>query len=84
VALAVSAEGALLYGLALFGALLIGPGAVTLLKGQRDLFLAGLLAGGLVWWITAFRLARPDSWWARRFYEPAKLERARRRYLYSE
>jgi hypothetical protein len=30
--------------------------------------------------VTAFRLARPSSWWARKRYEPRKLERSRERY----
>ena len=29
---------------------------------------------GFVWWIAAFRLARPESWWARRLYGPKKVE----------
>jgi hypothetical protein len=49
-------------------------------EGERVLFLAGLVVGGLAWWITAFRLARPSSWWARRFYGAAKLQRAQDRY----
>jgi hypothetical protein len=56
------------------------PATITWLKGQRLLFLAGFVFGGLVWYITALRLARPDSWWARRFYDATKLERAQKRY----
>lgn len=77
---AVSTGAAVAYGVAVFGLLLVMPGTITLLKGQRLLFFGGLLFGGIVWWITAFRLGRPDSWWARRFYGTEKLARAQRRY----
>jgi hypothetical protein len=56
------------------------PAVVTALKGHLALFLAGFLLLGLVWLIAAFRLARPNSFWARRFYGPEKLERSRLRY----
>ena len=71
--------GALAYGLSLYLMLLVVPGIVTLLKGQRLVFVAGLVLAGTVWVVASFRLARPDSWWARRFYSGAKLDRARRR-----
>ncbi len=77
--IAVSTPVAIAYAVALFS-LIVVPGAVTLLKGQHVLFLAGLLAGGLVWVITALRLARPESWWARRFYDTEKTRRALERY----
>lgn len=68
------------YVVALFLLLLVIPGAVTLLKGQVLLFVAGVFTLALVWTVASFRLAKPDSWWARRFYDEAKLARARRRY----
>ena len=77
---AVSTPVAIAYGVALFAVLLIIPGTITWLKGQRALLATGLLAGGLVWWITAMRLARPGSWWAERFYDEAKLARSVERY----
>ncbi len=49
------------------------PGLVTALKGQWLLLAAGLLVGGLVWLIVAFRLAGPKSFWARRVYDEDKL-----------
>lgn len=56
----------------------IAAGAITLLKRKW-----GSLAVGLffvpVWIVAALRLARPDSWWARRFYSKQRRERARRR-----
>jgi hypothetical protein len=68
------------YALALFLLLLVIPGAITLLKGQVLLFVAGAFTLALVWTVASFRLAKPDSWWARHFYDEAKLARARRRY----
>jgi hypothetical protein len=56
------------------------PAVVTALKGHLALFVAGFLLLGLVWLIAAFRLARPNSFWARRFYGPEKLERSQARY----
>jgi hypothetical protein len=70
---------AIAYGVALW-ALLIVPMVVTILKRQWLLFAAGWVAIGTVWWFAAFRLADPDSWWARRFYGEAKRARARERY----
>lgn len=51
--------------------------AVTIAKGRRTLVLAGLLLLFPLWWYGAIALAAPDSWWSRRFYRGAKLERAR-------
>ena len=76
----VSDLGAVVYGTSLWLVLIVLPGAVTWLKGQRALFWAGLLLMGLVWSVAALRLARPNSWWATRFYGERKLLRARRRY----
>jgi hypothetical protein len=53
--------------------------------------IACFLKGKLIWgvfglyippiaMVTAFRLARPNSWWARKRYDAAKLERSRERY----
>ena len=60
--------------------LVLTPAVITALKGQWALFGAGFLLLGMVWAVAAFRLARPDSYWARRFYGPDKLGRARARY----
>jgi hypothetical protein len=78
--LATSTGVAVVYTVALFVVLIVGPMIVTALKRQWLLFAAGWLTVGLVWWIASLRLARPDSWWARRFYGPDKLARAQRRY----
>ena len=61
-------------------ALVLVPAIVTGLKGQWVLLGAGFLLLGFVWMIAAFRLARPNSYWARHFYSPEKLERSRARY----
>lgn len=43
----------------------------------------GMIAGGLIvhvlWYVGAIRLAKPNSWWARRFYSGSKLEEAQAR-----
>jgi hypothetical protein len=78
--LAVSNVVGVAYGLGLMTLLVIAPSTVTALKRHWLLFAAGWLTVGGVWWIAALRLARPDSWWARRFYGPEKLARAEARY----
>jgi hypothetical protein len=42
-------------------------GLVTLLKGRLAWFLIGFIVGGLIWPITAWLPATPDSPWAARF-----------------
>jgi hypothetical protein len=70
---------AVAYGLAWLAIVMI-PAVITWLKGQRLVFFAGLLFAGIIWLVAAMRLARPDSYWARRFYGPDKLARSKRRY----
>lgn len=77
---AVSNGVAIAYGVGLWVVLIIGPATVTAVKGQWALFGAGWFTLGLVWWIAAFRLARPESWWARHLYGSKKLARAEARY----
>lgn len=79
--LAVSTGVAIAYGVGLF-MLFIGPATATAVKGQWRLFDAGFgHPGGIfVLWITAFRLARPESWWARHLYGAKKRARAEARY----
>lgn len=77
---AVSTGVAIAYGIGLWVVLIIGPATVAALKGQWALFDAGFFTLGIAWWITDFRLARPESWWARHFYGPKKLARAEARY----
>lgn len=77
---AVSTGVAIAYGIGLWVVLIIGPATVTGLKGQWRLFDAGFNTVGFVWWFTVFRLARPESWWARHFYGQRKPARAEARY----
>jgi hypothetical protein len=71
--------GDILY-LILLWAICLTPAVVTALKGQVALFVAGFLTLGLVWVIACFRLAKPNSPWARRFYGEEKMRRSRQRY----
>lgn len=77
VALSAAVGGAIVVA---FFALLAVSAVVTALKGQWPLFVAGFLVGGIVWFIAASRLARPDAYRAHRFYGPQKMERSRARY----
>ncbi|GAA3510927.1 hypothetical protein [Actinocatenispora rupis] len=54
------------------------PVVITGLKGKQGMVFAGLFLHP-VWWVGAIRLAKPDSYWARRFYPPEKMDRARAR-----
>jgi hypothetical protein len=56
------------------------PAGITWSKGQRAAFFLGFLILGMVWVVAACRLARPSSWWARRFYGPEKMQRALNRF----
>lgn len=78
--LAVSTGVAIAYGIGLWVVLIVAPATITALKGQWALFGAGWLTLGMVWWIAALRLARPESWWAGHFYDPDKLARVQARY----
>lgn len=54
----------------------VTPAAITWSKGQRLVFALGFVLPGIIWIVAALRLARPSSWWARRFYGPRKMQRA--------
>ena len=56
-------------------AALLAAGVVTALKGKWGVLVVGLLVGP-AWLLGAIRLARPDSFWARRFYGAEKRRRA--------
>jgi hypothetical protein len=58
----------------------LGPVTVAEMKGHTTLVTAGWYTLGIAWWIAAFRLALPDSWWARHFYGPDKLARSEVRW----
>lgn len=57
----------------------VGPVMISFLKGKRHLGLLGMLVP-LLGLVGAIRLAKPTSFWARRFYSEARLERARDRF----
>ncbi len=57
----------------------VGLCIICLLKGKNAMGLLGL-AVPLLGWIGAFRLAKPMSFWARRFYSDRKLGRAESRF----
>jgi hypothetical protein len=55
---------------------------INVMKGKPGMALAGLLLH-VTWYIGAIRLAKPGSWWARRYYvglNDDKLDRAIARY----
>ena len=55
---------------------------VGCLKGRYALSLVGLFVlFGIPALLAATRLARADSWWARRYYDHDKLDRSEQRYL---
>lgn len=58
---------------------LLGPAVITALKGKSGMVLLGLLLHP-IWWFGAAMLAKPDSFWAGRFYDERKMARARRRF----
>lgn len=56
-------------------------GSIGLLKGRGALFLGGVMTlGAILWIVAASRLARPDSWWAGRFYAAGQLADAQVRF----
>jgi hypothetical protein len=66
--LAVSTGVQIAYVIALVVILFLGPATVAELKDGDSLLLgAGWSSLGITWCVAAFRLAKPDSWWARHF-----------------
>jgi hypothetical protein len=57
----------------------VAAAVVTALKGKPWFFLLGLVIGWC-WIFGSLRLAKPNSWWARRFYDDAKLTQSRMRF----
>ncbi|HET9254135.1 MAG TPA: hypothetical protein VFO16_02900 [Pseudonocardiaceae bacterium] len=51
----------------------------TAMKGKWGFFAIGWIFP-IFWIVGAIRLAMPDSYWARRFYSPAKMNEARYRF----
>ena len=54
------------------------PSFVCWLKGKRRWAVIGFFSAWHL--VAAYRLAKPDSWWARRFYDDAKRRRASERF----
>jgi hypothetical protein len=57
----------------------IVPSIVCWMKGKRRWAVFGFFTAWHV--VAAFRLAKPESWWARKFYDEAKLAQAKARYF---
>jgi hypothetical protein len=67
--------------LALIAVTWLSCSALCALKGRRAYAVGNLLVvGTLAGWFGAARLAKPESWWARRFYGPDKLAQATLRH----
>jgi signal peptidase I len=62
--------------LAAYIAVLLAAGVVTGLKGKWGTLAVGVLTG-IPWFFGAVRLAKPQSWWARRYYGDETMSRAR-------
>jgi hypothetical protein len=59
--------------------IVIGLVAINVLKGKPWLAALGLVVH-ICWYVGAIRLAKPDSWWARRYYDEDKLHRSQVRF----
>ncbi|WP_051183000.1 hypothetical protein [Nocardia vinacea] len=70
---------AALLGITAFAFLLALPIVVTALKGKFGMLALGVFIHP-IWWFDAIRLAKPNSYWARRFYDANKLQRADDRF----
>ena len=72
-----------LAGLLFYGTILVLNSSLSglcMLKGKFVLGgITAIIGGPYFNTCGAIRLAKPDSWWAQRYYGPAKLERARAR-----
>jgi signal peptidase I len=64
--------------LAAYVVILLAAGVVTALKGKWATLVVGLFTG-IPWLFGAVRLAKPRSWWARRYYGERAMSRARAR-----
>jgi signal peptidase I len=64
--------------LAAYTAVVLAAGVATALKGKWATLVVGLVAG-IAWLVGAVRLAKPRSWWARRYYGERAMRRARAR-----
>jgi hypothetical protein len=62
--------------LAVYAAVLLAAGVITALKGKWATLIVGLVS--FAWLFGAVRLARPNSFWDRKFYDERQRQRARR------
>jgi hypothetical protein len=59
----------------------LGLLVTTFLKGKTWMAVISIVIGGpFVTIFGAARLAKPNSWWARRFYDPTKISRSHTRF----
>jgi len=65
--------------LVIIGVAILSLPTICALKGKWGFALAGVIIH-VLWYVGAIRLAKPASWWARRFYSPYKLGEAARRF----
>ena len=63
----------------LFVGLCIAAAVVTALKGKPWFLLIGFLLGWC-WVFGSLRLAKPQSWWARSFYDSVKMSESCSRF----
>lgn len=82
--LAVATVVQIAYVIGLFVVLFIGPTTVAEMKGRDSIASSSWLTKGVGPWIGAFRLATPDSWWARHFCGPKKMARSEERYAWED
>jgi hypothetical protein len=69
-------------GGSLLAFMFVASPVVLWLKGKRFWATIGWFTGWHV--IPTFRLAKPRSWWARRFYDAAKMQRASDRFGFED
>jgi hypothetical protein len=57
----------------------VAPAVITVLKGKYGMAVLGLPVHPC-WWFGAIRLAKPNSYWARHFYDADQMRQAEIRY----
>lgn len=67
------------FGVVVVSVLVVIPIVVTGLKGKYGMIVLGLFVHPC-WWFAAIRLAKPESFWARRYYDPQTVAYARARF----
>jgi hypothetical protein len=70
--------GGLIFGLVLIG-LLLSAGVICAMKGKWIFFVVGWFSG-IFWIIGASRLAKPNSYWAKRRYGDLEIAESERRF----